>query len=121
MKSKDKHNKRIKRYKDKLDVCMVYLPRGAAAAVRGAGESVSGLCGRLLAEWAYNNNIVDYPNIQAAAAPSTGVELEREILTYIDITAHPERVGLEREQGANVSEQGKNASRVDDLNGARSD
>lgn len=39
------------RYKKKKDNCMIYLPAGTAAAVRAQGESVSGLCGRLLSEW----------------------------------------------------------------------
>ena len=47
----DKQKASAAKYKAKRDNCMIYLPAGTAAAVRAQGESVSGLCGRLLSEW----------------------------------------------------------------------
>lgn len=39
------------RYRAKKDAVMIYLPQGTADAIRAQGESVSGLCCRLVAEW----------------------------------------------------------------------
>ena len=39
------------RYRDTKDKAMIYFPKGTADAIRAQGESVSGLCCRLVAEW----------------------------------------------------------------------
>lgn len=39
------------RYRETKDKAMIYFPKGTADAIRAQGESVSGLCCRLVAEW----------------------------------------------------------------------
>lgn len=47
-----------KDYYKQFDRVMLYLPRGAVDIVRRRGVSVSGLCNRLLAEWARSEGLM---------------------------------------------------------------
>lgn len=46
-----------KEYMKQFDRVMLYLPRGAVDIVRRRGVSVSGLCNRLLADWARSEGL----------------------------------------------------------------
>ena len=45
------------RYKSKKDNVMIYLPKGTGDLRRAHGESVSGLCNKLIAEWLKNKGV----------------------------------------------------------------
>lgn len=47
-----------KDYYKQFDRVMLYLPRGAVDIVRRRGVSVSGLCNRLLADWARSEGLM---------------------------------------------------------------
>lgn len=53
------------RYRAKKDAVMIYLPQGTADAIRAQGESVSGLCCRLVAEWLTARGVTLDPNDRA--------------------------------------------------------
>lgn len=64
------------RYRDTKDKAMIYFPKGTADAIRAQGESVSGLCCRLVAEWLQARGVALDPG-ERAKNPQPETQPER--------------------------------------------
>lgn len=91
----DKQKASAAKYKAKRDNCMIYLPAGTAAAVRAQGESVSGLCGRLLSEWLAARGVV-----LGSENPATGSAVDQDARTAKKSDTKPQSIQEKTVQGS---------------------
>ena len=100
----DKQKASAAKYKAKRDNCMIYLPAGTAAAVRAQGESVSGLCGRLLSEWLAARGVL-------VENPATGSAVDQDARTAKNSNTKPQPIQEKTVQGSTnpiqATEKGK--------------